>query len=117
MKTPEKPRLYGSLLLERTLTEEGDREMALNHGGSSCNPRILKAGLGLMAVCLAAYIVGPPLYWHFMEGLAAVSRGSSPSSSSSSALNCPPCECDCSFQSLPSIPIGTISLLLLVGFL
>ncbi|CAI9090107.1 OLC1v1024798C1 [Oldenlandia corymbosa var. corymbosa] len=78
--------------------------MALNHGGASCNPRILKAGFGLMAICLAAYIVGPPLYWHFMEGLAAVSRSSS--SSSSSALNCPPCDCDCSFQSLPSIPIG-----------
>ncbi|KZV53281.1 hypothetical protein F511_07575 [Dorcoceras hygrometricum] len=49
---------------------------------------VLKAAVGIIAFCLAAYIVGPPLYWHLVEqGLAAFS----PSSSSS----CPSCICDC----------------------
>ncbi|XP_022894866.1 uncharacterized protein LOC111409137 [Olea europaea var. sylvestris] len=61
------------------------------------NPRVLKAGLGMMAVCLAGYIIGPPLYWHFVEGLASVSRSSS---------SCAPCICDCDSESLPSIPIA-----------
>ncbi|KAL2524665.1 Protein of unknown function (DUF1068) [Abeliophyllum distichum] len=62
------------------------------------NPRVLKAGLGIMAVCLAGYIIGPPLYWHFVEGLAAVSR--------SSSSTCAPCVCDCDSESLPSTPLG-----------
>lgn len=60
---------------------------------------MLKVGLGIVAVCLGGYIVGPPLYWHFMEAVAA----SSPSSSSSS---CAPCVCDCSSQPLLHIPHG-----------
>ncbi|CAK9148832.1 unnamed protein product [Ilex paraguariensis] len=72
--------------------------MALNQAGS-CSPGVLKAGLGLMALCLAGYIVGPPLYWHIVEGLAAVSR-------SSSSVSCPPCNCDCSSQPLLTIPQG-----------
>ncbi|PQM40350.1 uncharacterized protein Pyn_22876 [Prunus yedoensis var. nudiflora] len=66
------------------------------------SPAVLKAGLVIVGVCIAGYIVGPPLYWHFMEGLAAVSH----SSSSSSLSSCPPCTCDCSSQPLLSIPIG-----------
>ncbi|KAB2613583.1 hypothetical protein D8674_035905 [Pyrus ussuriensis x Pyrus communis] len=62
---------------------------------------VLKAGLVIVGLCIAGYIVGPPLYWHFMEGLAAVSH-----SSSSSPSACPPCTCDCSSQPLLSIPIG-----------
>lgn len=78
--------------------------MALNHNGSSpCNPKLLKTGLGLLAVCLLGYLMGPPLYWHFREGLAAFGQSST---SSSSAVSCPPCKCDCSAQSLPSIPKG-----------
>ncbi|XP_059661893.1 uncharacterized protein LOC132307982 [Cornus florida] len=73
--------------------------MALNHAGP-CTPALLKATLGLMALCMAGYIVGPPLYWHVMEGVAAVSRSESSSSS------CPPCLCDCSSQPLLSIPQG-----------
>ncbi|KAM7492359.1 hypothetical protein LguiA_035280 [Lonicera macranthoides] len=61
------------------------------------NPAVLKAALGLLALSLAGYIVGPPLYWHFMEGLAAVSSHSS---------SCPACTCDCSSQPLLSIPQG-----------
>ncbi|KAJ0052401.1 hypothetical protein Pint_01992 [Pistacia integerrima] len=58
---------------------------------------ILKVGLVFMGVCLFGYIVGPPLYWHFMEGLAAVSR---------SSTTCDPCHCDCSSQPLLSISDG-----------
>ncbi|XVF21000.1 hypothetical protein REPUB_Repub12eG0052900 [Reevesia pubescens] len=55
----------------------------------------LKVGLALLGLCVFGYIVGPPLYWHFMEGLAAVSHTSN---------TCPPCLCDCSSQPLLSIP-------------
>ncbi|KAA8524721.1 hypothetical protein F0562_011144 [Nyssa sinensis] len=72
--------------------------MPLNQPGS-CSPGLLKAALGLMAMCLAGYILGPPLYWHFMEGLAALNR-------SSSSTSCPPCLCDCSSQPLLTIPHG-----------
>ncbi|GFY97557.1 transmembrane protein, putative [Actinidia rufa] len=72
--------------------------MALNQPGS-CSPGVLKAALVLLGLCLAGYILGPPLYWHFMEGVAAVSR-------SSSSASCPPCVCDCSSQPLLNIPQG-----------
>ncbi|KAL5573398.1 hypothetical protein UlMin_022995 [Ulmus minor] len=62
-----------------------------------CSPAVLKTGLVVIGLCIAGYIVGPPLYWHFMEGLAAVSHSSS---------SCPPCLCDCSSQPLLSIPLG-----------
>ncbi|CAA3029522.1 uncharacterized protein LOC111402083 [Olea europaea subsp. europaea] len=61
--------------------------------------RVLKAVVGLIALCLAGYIVGPPLYWHLLEGLAAVSR-------SSSASTCPACICDCDSQPHLTIPQG-----------
>ncbi|MCD7460559.1 hypothetical protein HAX54_043772 [Datura stramonium] len=75
--------------------------MALNQAGGSspCSPRVLKAVLGLMAVSLAAYILGPPLYWHLMEGLVAVSH-------SSSVTTCPPCNCDCNSEPFFFIPPG-----------
>uniref|UniRef100_A0A2P2IHZ6 Uncharacterized protein n=1 Tax=Rhizophora mucronata TaxID=61149 RepID=A0A2P2IHZ6_RHIMU len=60
----------------------------------------VKVALGLMGLCLAGYILGPPLYWHFKEGLAAVSHSSS----------CPSCVCDCSSQPLLSIPPGQVAL-------
>ncbi|GMY09845.1 hypothetical protein FCV25MIE_05084 [Fagus crenata] len=65
------------------------------------NPLVLKVGLGLVGLCITGYILGPPLYWHFMEGLAAVSH-----SSSSSSYSCSPCQCDCSSHPLLSIPEG-----------
>ncbi|KAF5948470.1 hypothetical protein HYC85_014427 [Camellia sinensis] len=65
--------------------------MVMNDAGS-CNPGVLKAIFVVMSLCLFGYIVGPPLYWHFMEGLATSS--------------CPPCLCDCSSQPLLSIPQG-----------
>lgn len=65
--------------------------MGMNHAAA------LKVGLGLMGLCLLGYILGPPLYWHFMEGLAAMSYSSS---------SCTPCVCDCSSQPLLTIPEG-----------
>ncbi|XP_074358072.1 uncharacterized protein LOC141697550 [Apium graveolens] len=66
---------------------------------SSYRSGIITVTLGFLAVCLAGYIVGPPLYWHFMEAVAAITH-SSPSS-------CPPCLCDdCSSHPLVSIPLG-----------
>ncbi|XP_027346790.1 uncharacterized protein LOC113858368 isoform X1 [Abrus precatorius] len=60
---------------------------------------LLRVGLVVVALCIAGYIVGPPLYWHFMEGLAAVNHSSASSS-------CAPCVCDCSSQPILSIPQG-----------
>lgn len=71
--------------------------MAGNQAGP-CSPALMKTTLGLLALCLAGYILGPPLYWHFLEGLAAVSH--------SSSATCPPCACDCSNQPLLFIPHG-----------
>ncbi|XP_038888598.1 uncharacterized protein LOC120078397 [Benincasa hispida] len=68
--------------------------MAIQH--SSCNPSLIKFGLALIAISITGYILGPPLYWHFKEGLAVVSHSSSSS--------CPPCFCDCPSQPVISIP-------------
>ncbi|KAE9616796.1 hypothetical protein Lal_00034223 [Lupinus albus] len=53
---------------------------------------LMRMGLGFVALCIAGYIVGPPLYWHFMEVLVA------------SSSSCAPCLCDCSSQPILSIP-------------
>ncbi|KAJ7981270.1 Protein of unknown function (DUF1068) [Quillaja saponaria] len=71
--------------------------MAMNHSRVLCSPALVKAGLGVMALCIAGYILGPPLYWHFMEAIAAVRHSSS---------NCETCVCDCSSQPILSIPEG-----------
>ncbi|XP_022988959.1 uncharacterized protein LOC111486163 isoform X1 [Cucurbita maxima] len=63
----------------------------------SCDPSLIKLGLALIALSIAGYILGPPLYWHVKEGFAVVSRSSSSSS-------CPPCFCDCPSQPVISIP-------------
>ncbi|XP_042519973.1 uncharacterized protein LOC122093660 isoform X2 [Macadamia integrifolia] len=68
--------------------------MAL-HQERLCSPVVVKVTIAVMALCLAGYILGPPLYWHLSEGLAAFSRSS-----------CPPCVCDCASQPLLSIPEG-----------
>ncbi|KAF6173249.1 hypothetical protein GIB67_026944 [Kingdonia uniflora] len=56
----------------------------------------LKATLSVVALCIAAYILAPPLYWHITEALVA----------SSAVATCPPCICDCSSQSILSMPLG-----------
>ncbi|WCJ37531.1 hypothetical protein M5689_018660 [Euphorbia peplus] len=66
---------------------------------------VVKLVLSVIGLCIAAYILGPPLYWHFKEGLAAVTHSSS-SPSSSSSSSCAPCVCDCSSQPLLSLPQG-----------
>ncbi|PKA65998.1 hypothetical protein AXF42_Ash010407 [Apostasia shenzhenica] len=67
-------------------------------GGSSAyggvNPNVVRALLVAMALGLAAYIVGPPLYWHLAEALGRAS----------SYTSCSPCNCDCSSQPLLSLP-------------
>ncbi|XP_065873961.1 uncharacterized protein [Euphorbia lathyris] len=60
---------------------------------------LVKLVLSFIGLCITAYILGPPLYWHFKEGLAAVTHSSSSSS-------CSPCLCDCSSQPLLSLPQG-----------
>ncbi|XP_074271993.1 uncharacterized protein LOC141595931 [Silene latifolia] len=64
------------------------------------SPKVLKMAMGILGMCVIGYIVGPPLYWHLLEGLAAFRHTSSSSS-------CPPCQCDCS-SSYPflSLPLG-----------
>ncbi|RXI07886.1 hypothetical protein DVH24_014452 [Malus domestica] len=61
-----------------------EREMATSSS-------ILKVGLVIAEMCIGGYIVGPLLYWHFMEGLVAVSHFSS-----SSFSTCLPCTGNCS---------------------
>ncbi|XP_009402146.2 uncharacterized protein LOC103986009 [Musa acuminata AAA Group] len=61
-------------------------------GGGGVNPTLVRVILAVMALGLAGYIVGPPLYWHLAEAFGR----SSP---------CPPCAaCDCSSQPLLSLP-------------
>ena len=67
--------------------------MALNQSKAV----LLRVSLVVVALFIAGYIVGPPLYWHFVEGLAAVNHSSS---------TCAPCICDCSSQPILSIPQG-----------
>ncbi|OVA03416.1 Protein of unknown function DUF1068 [Macleaya cordata] len=86
--------------------------MAVHHhhqpggGGSSCRSSVVKGLLATIGLCLIGYILGPPLYWHLIEGLAAISH------SSSAASTCPPCICNCASQesqeSLLSIPIDCV---------
>ncbi|KAK5841858.1 hypothetical protein PVK06_004182 [Gossypium arboreum] len=65
----------------------------------------LKVGLCLLGLCLFGYIMGPPLYWHFMEGLVAFSHTSN---------TCPPYLCDCSSQPLLTIPEEDASIVVLL---
>nr|XP_043629626.1 uncharacterized protein LOC122600917 [Erigeron canadensis] len=62
--------------------------MALNNSNGSCNPSMVKIIIAFLGISLIGYLVGPPLYWHLLEGLAAVRR-------TSSAVSCPPCNCHC----------------------
>ncbi|KAG6472020.1 uncharacterized protein LOC122029514 isoform X1 [Zingiber officinale] len=60
--------------------------------GGGISPSLVKIVLVSMALGLAGYIVGPPLYWHIAEALG-------------SSSSCPPCAaCDCSAQPLLSVP-------------
>uniref|UniRef100_A0A0D6R110 DUF1068 domain-containing protein n=1 Tax=Araucaria cunninghamii TaxID=56994 RepID=A0A0D6R110_ARACU len=67
-------------------------------GLNSCSPGTLKLVMVLLAMSLALYIVGPPLYWHLAEGLASARHAS--------AFSCPACVCDCPPDSLVTIPSG-----------
>ncbi|KAJ8477269.1 hypothetical protein OPV22_020996 [Ensete ventricosum] len=61
-------------------------------GSGGLNPTVVRFVLVVMALGLAGYIVGPPLYWHLAEALGRSSA-------------CPLCApCDCSAQPLLSLP-------------
>ncbi|WCJ29866.1 hypothetical protein M5689_011469 [Euphorbia peplus] len=60
---------------------------------------VVKLVLSVIGLCIAASILGPPIYWHFKEGLAVVTHSCSSFSSSSSSF-----VCDCSSQPLLSLP-------------
>ncbi|CAN6445695.1 unnamed protein product [Victoria cruziana] len=62
---------------------------------ASCNPNLMKSLVVLLGLCLTAYILGPPLYWHLAEGFVALSRTS-----------CAPCVCDCAYEPILSLPAG-----------
>ncbi|CAO2813047.1 unnamed protein product [Amaranthus hypochondriacus] len=70
------------------------------HQQRFCNPKVVKISLGFIALSIAAYIVGPPLYWHFLEGSDSLSD------QSSTSINCPPCSCNCNSSPLITIPDG-----------
>ncbi|KAI5673005.1 hypothetical protein M9H77_13369 [Catharanthus roseus] len=58
----------------------------------TCNPKILKFTTGLIGMCLAGYILGPPLFWHLSESVASIGH-----------YSCPPCHCHCNDQPLISL--------------
>lgn len=71
--------------------------MPLLQGSSSaCSP--LKLCLLLCATVLAIYILGPPLYWHFFEGIAVLKH--------SARSACPTCECQCATDTASVLPPG-----------
>ncbi|KAK9733527.1 hypothetical protein RND81_04G073200 [Saponaria officinalis] len=90
--------------------------MAVNDG-RLCRPAVVKATLCLVALCIAGYIVGPPLYWHLMEGSTSSFSSSSSSSTSvglstsiKSSSNCPACSCNCDSPPLITIPQELINI-------
>eukprot|EP00250_Pteridium_aquilinum_P005974 c15980_g1_i1 orf=188-721(+) len=64
--------------------------------GSVCSP--VKACVLLFATALAIYILGPPLYWHFFEGIAVLKH--------SARSVCPRCVCDCPLDTGSVLPPG-----------
>lgn len=68
----------------------------LHTSGSVCSPG--KACVLLCASILAIYILGPPLYWHFFEGIAVLKQGS--------RSDCAPCVCDCAGETASVLPPG-----------
>ncbi|CAN1222606.1 hypothetical protein LINGRAPRIM_LOCUS620 [Linum grandiflorum] len=51
--------------------------------------------MALLGLGLVAYIIVPPIYWHFSDFITA-----------SSSSDCPPCFCDCSSQPLLALSDG-----------
>lgn len=58
------------------------------------SPALVTAVVALLGLGLAAYIVGPQLYWHASEALGR-STGA-----------CPACDCDCDARPLLALPEG-----------
>ncbi|CAN1222600.1 hypothetical protein LINGRAPRIM_LOCUS620 [Linum grandiflorum] len=70
--------------------------------------RTVKRVMALLGLGLVAYIIVPPIYWHFSDFITATIPSSSSSSSSSS--DCPPCFCDCSSQPLLALSDDGLSI-------
>ncbi|KAL5715387.1 hypothetical protein ACHQM5_017215 [Ranunculus cassubicifolius] len=67
---------------------------------SSSSSRVVKVGIAILVVSLLGYLLGPPLYWHLTEVVAAIAH----SSSTTASPNCSPCVCDCASEPLLTIP-------------
>lgn len=64
------------------------------------SPQMLRLTTGLVGMCLAGYIAGPPIYWHLSESMTSVAH-----------YPCPPCHCDCNDESfVPQQQQGTRAL-------
>lgn len=106
------PRRVSSLFLQlrsRSLSSPTrfslPRERTKLHTAMGMNPAVVRAALAVMGLCLAGYILGPPLYWHSLEVIAAFGHSS-----------CTPCNCDCSSSDpILAIPSGDLSLTCLVS--
>jgi len=57
------------------------------------SPALVTALVALLGLGLAAYIVGPQLYWHAAEALTAAGA-------------CPACDCNCDARPLLDLPEG-----------
>lgn len=68
------------------------------HGsGPVCGPPVVRTCVLVFALALIGYILGPPLYWHFVEGVATARH----------TRYCPPCICDCPTQNASVLPPGS----------
>ncbi|KAK9139559.1 hypothetical protein Scep_009240 [Stephania cephalantha] len=61
-----------------------------------CSAGVVRLVLFLVSACLVCYVVGPTLLWH-LSGKFAVQA------------SCPSCVCDCSLETILSIPLGFIN--------
>ena len=63
-----------------------------------CSPETLKLTMVLLGMSLEIYILGPPLYWKLVDGLVSIRHASA----------FPSCICDCSAESMSTIPLGIL---------
>nr|GMD06955.1 uncharacterized protein LOC109165329 [Ipomoea batatas] len=73
----------------------------IGRSNGTCSPKTIRVVMVMIGVCIAGYVIGPPLYWFLSDTFIAAAISSSSSSSS-----CPPCHCDCTLQPLLSHPNG-----------
>jgi hypothetical protein len=93
---PPRRRLTASLLFHSSLLLSPPRQDRMAGGSPAWgpSPALATTLVALLGLGLAAYIVGPPLYWHAAEALAAAGA-------------CPACDCDCDARPLLDLPEGS----------